>query len=177
MNSVTDIAVHAPCPDWRAALADCDALCRDAALAALAAAPLDGGNSIIEIGIRLTDDAELRELNKRYRHIDAPTNVLSFPMFEGPPGADLAAPPDGMPLALGDVVLAFETIRGEAASQGKSLADHLGHLVVHGVLHLRGYDHVDDSQAAAMEQLEAIVLAGLGVTNPYEAIVERRSAS
>jgi probable rRNA maturation factor len=177
VNAGPHIAVEAPCPGWRAALADCNALCREAALAALAAAPLEGGNSGIEIGIRLTDDGELRDLNRRYRSIDAPTNVLSFPMFECTPGADLAAPPDGPPLALGDVVLAFETVRGEAASQGKTLADHLGHLVVHGVLHLLGYDHLDDIQAAAMEHLEAVILAGLGVDDPYEANSERQAAS
>ena len=183
MNTRPDIAVQAPCHDWAAALTDCDALCRNAALAALAAAPLDGGDSSIEIGIRLTDDGELRDLNRRYRSIDAPTNVLSFPMFDYAPGidgssaADAAAPPDGPPLALGDVVLAFQTIRNEAQSQGKTLADHLAHLVVHGVLHLRGYDHTDDVSAATMEHLETVVLAGLGVANPHEAPTTQRAAS
>ena len=174
MNALPDIAVDAPCPEWRAALPDCDALCRDAALAALAAAPVDDSGAVIEIGIRLTDDGEARRLNQRYRGVDAPTNVLSFPMTDCAPGARLTPPPSGPPLALGDVVLAFQTIRGEAEAQGKTLADHPGHLVVHGVLHLVGYDHLDDDQAAVMEHIETVVLAELGVANPYEADTARR---
>ncbi len=174
MNAPPHIAVDAPCPEWRAALADCDALCRDAALAALAAAPLNAGGNTIEIGIRLTDDAESRALNHRYRGVDAPTNVLSFPMTDCASGAP--PPPRGLPLALGDVVLAFETVRGEARAQGKTLADHLGHLVVHGVFHLLGHDHRDDAEALAMEQLETAVLAGLGVADPYAADSMRADA-
>ena len=173
MNGHPHIAVDAPCPEWRAALADCDALCRDAALAALAAAPLNAGENAIEIGIRLTDDAEARDLNRRYRGVDAPTNVLSFPLTDCAPGTEFAPPPCGPPLALGDVVLAFQTIRDEAEAQGKTLADHVGHLVVHGVLHLVGYDHQDDDQAAVMEHIETVVLAELGVANPYEADTAR----
>ncbi len=176
MNALADIVVDAPCPEWRASLPDCDALCRNAALAALAAAPVDGGDNLIEIGIRLTDDAEARDLNRRYRDLDAPTNVLSFPITDCAPGARLTPPPGGPPLALGDVVLAFQTIRGEAEAQGKTLADHLGHLVVHGVLHLVGYDHLDEAQATTMELLETVVLAGLGVADPYAADIARRRA-
>ncbi|MCH7554789.1 MAG: rRNA maturation RNase YbeY [Proteobacteria bacterium] len=176
--AVPQIVVDAPCPAWRAALADCDALCRDAALAALAAAPVaavvEGSGAVIEIGIRLTDDAEARGLNQRYRGIDAPTNVLSFPITDCAPGVAPPPPPRGPPLALGDVVLAFQTIRDEAEAQGKTLADHVGHLVVHGVLHLVGYDHLDDDQAAVMEHIETVVLAELGVANPYEADTARR---
>ena len=170
MTPSAEIAVDAPCREWREALADCDALCRNAALAALAAAPPDGSGAVIEIGIRLTDGAEARRLNHRYRGVDAPTNVLSFPMTDGAP------PPPGPPLALGDVVLAFQTIHGEAEAQGKTLADHLGHLVVHGVLHLVGYDHLDDAEAAVMERLETAILAGLGVADPYQAPTARRCA-
>ncbi len=157
------IDVDTPCPEWRDALPDCDILCRRAALAALMAAPMNGNRADTEIGIRLTDDGESRTLNQRYRDIDAPTNVLSFPTADGAH----AAPPPGMPQALGDVVLAFETLRSEAEAQGKTLADHLGHLVVHGVLHLLGYDHQGEAQAVAMEHLEIAVLAGLGVADPY----------
>lgn len=178
--AVPHIVVDAPCPAWRAALADCDALCRDAALAALAAGPVkavvDGSGAVIEIGIRLTDDAEAQGLNQRYRGIDAPTNVLSFPITDCAPGVAPAPPPGGLPLALGDVVLAFQTIRDEAEAQGKTLADHVGHLVVHGVLHLVGYDHGDEAQATAMEQIETAVLAGLGVADPYVADSTRRRA-
>lgn len=176
MNTRPHIIVETPCREWRAGLGDCDALCRGAALAALAAAPMEGLEAVIEIGIRLTDDAEARALNQRYRGVDAPTNVLSFLMTDCAPGARPPLPP-GLPLALGDVVLAFETVRGEAGAQGKTLADHLGHLVVHGVLHLLGHDHRDDAGARAMELLETAVLAGLGVADPYAADSVRADAS
>jgi probable rRNA maturation factor len=126
-----------------------------------------GGGAItliapLVIGVRLTDDDEQRRLNRAYRGKDAPTNVLAFPL------ADLADPlPPGSPLLLGDVVLAFETVRREAEAQGKPLADHLRHLVVHGVLHLLGFDHDSELDAAAMEAREVEILAALGVPDPY----------
>ena len=99
----------------------------------------------------------MRELNARFRAKDGPTNVLSFPAAANPHGH------------LGDVALAFGVCAREAAEQGKSLADHTQHLVAHGVLHLLGYDHMSDDEAEAMEGLERVVLAGLGVADPYEA--------
>ncbi len=177
MNTRPQITVEAPCREWRSGLGECDALCREAALAALAAAPMEGLEAVVEIGIRLTDDTEARALNHRYRGVDAPTNVLSFPITDCAPGAPPPPPPPGLPLALGDVVLAFETVRGEAGDRGKTLADHLGHLVVHGVLHLLGHDHRDDAGARAMEHLETAVLAGLGVADPYAADSGRADAS
>ena len=101
----------------------------------------------------LTDDAEVRQLNARWRGKDKPTNVLSFPA--------------GDPVLIGDVVLAFQTVKREAAEQGKHFGDHLSHLVVHGALHLIGYDHVKARDAEAMEALERRVLAGLGIADPY----------
>jgi len=173
VNVRPDITVEAPCPGWRDALADCDGLCRDAALAAVAAGHPEDCPADIEIGIRLTDDAEMRSLNARYRGLDEATNVLAFPMTF----CALGAPrPPGPPLALGDVVLAFETVRGETAAQGKSLADHLSHLVVHGTLHLLGYDHHDEAEALTMEDLETGILAGLGVADPYQADHKQRRA-
>ena len=109
----------------------------------------------------LSDDAEQRGLNRTYRGKDCSTNVLAFPQT-----APAAADP-GTPLLLGDVVLAFETVRREAAAQGKPFADHLCHLVVHGVLHLLGFDHEAAAEAAAMEAREVTILAGLGVRDPY----------
>lgn len=110
------------------------------------------------VGVILTDDAELRRLNRDYRGKDASTNVLSFPMGDAAPGG---------PVMLGDVVLAFETVAREAGEQQKALPDHLRHLVVHGVLHLLGFDHETDAEAEVMERREREILAGLGVPDPY----------
>lgn len=107
-----------------------------------------------ELSVVLSDDAQVRTLNRDYRGKDRPTNVLSFPM---PAGSGL----------MGDVIFARETLTREADAQGKSFADHFAHLLVHGVLHLQGFDHRDDAEAEAMEAIETRVLAGLGIANPY----------
>lgn len=111
-----------------------------------------------EVSIVLTDDAEQRQLNREWRGKDAPTNVLSFPQIEP------FAPVVGI---LGDIILARQTLEREAADLGKSFSDHFTHLVVHGFLHILGYDHVEDDQAKAMEALETRILASLGVDDPY----------
>lgn len=111
------------------------------------------------VAILLTDDAAVQKLNARFRGKDQPTNVLSFP------AADMPMP--GLPPAWGDIVLAHGTCAREAAEQGKSLSDHLSHLVVHGILHLRGHDHEDDAEADTMEGLERHILADLGIADPY----------
>ncbi len=152
---------------WCEALDEPVALCRRAAKAALDAAGFGPLAPRVELDVRLADDAELRRLNGRYRGRDAPTNVLSFAASDAAPGRLPALPADGAPLALGDVVLALETVLEEAGAQGKTVADHVGHLVVHGVLHLVGYDHEDDAEARVMEWLETAVLAGLGIADPY----------
>jgi len=103
----------------------------------------------------LTDDAAVHDLNARFRDRNQPTNVLSFP------AAESAAP------HLGDLVLAFGVCAAEAGAQGKTLADHLTHLTVHGVLHLLGRDHVDEAEAESMEAEERTLLASLGVADPY----------
>ena len=105
--------------------------------------------------VLLTDDAVVRDLNTRFRGKDMPTNVLSFPALENTEGH------------LGDLALAFGACSREATEQGKPLANHLRHLVIHGVLHLLGYDHVEDDQAEWMEAVERDLLAGLGVADPY----------
>jgi probable rRNA maturation factor len=152
-----DVAV--PCAAWRRVPA-IERLCRDTARAALAGVAADRGET--ELSLVLTDDAAIRALNRDWRGQDRPTNVLSFPS-----GATRPAPE--APLLLGDVVLAFETVAREAAAQGKPLADHVRHLIVHGVLHLLGYDHEIEAEAEHMEAAEKRILAGLGVPDPYRA--------
>ena len=161
------VDVEIACADWRQAVPDPAKPCREAACAALAAAGLGGRNLAIEVGVRLTDDAEQRALNSRHRGIDRPTNVLSFPAADCVAGELPESAAHGAPVLLGDVVVAWETVRGEAASHGLDVRDHLRHLVVHGVLHLAGFDHEIEADAEAMERLEASALAGLGVANPY----------
>ena len=111
-----------------------------------------------EVSIVLTDDAEQRELNRQWRGIDKSTNVLSFPQI-APFG-----PVSGL---VGDIILARETLEREAAEMGVSFDDHFTHLLVHGFLHLLGYDHIQDDEALVMEGLETKILATLGVADPY----------
>lgn len=129
----------------------------------------NGGLSGIqaEIGIRLTDNDEMTMLNAKWRGRDRPTNVLSFPCFEDRGGA--VPPEEGAFVPLGDVVLARQIIEQEAEAADLPPADHLKHLVAHGVLHLLGYDHETDEQADIMEALEVRVLEDLGVSPPYAA--------
>ena len=134
---------------WTEALPDAAALARGAALAA---GGLGGGGSI---AILLTDDEAVRQLSARFRARDVATNVLSFPA---------AANVEGH---LGDIALAFGVCAREAAEQDKALADHLRHLVIHGVLHLLGYDHQAEDPARRMEAIERDLLAALGVADPY----------
>ncbi len=160
-----DIEVTLHGGQWLGACAGAEAQVATAARLALArggdGTALAGGARVI-VDITLTDDPELRVLNRTYRGKDVPTNVLAFP------AADPAeSPPPGMPLLLGDVVLAFTTIRREAEAQDKPFADHLRHLVVHGVLHLLGYDHQTSTDAAVMEAREIAIMAELGVPDPY----------
>lgn len=111
-----------------------------------------------EVLIRVVDEAESQSLNARYRGKDAPTNVLSFP-FEAPPGVELDH--------LGDLVICAPVVVREAQAQNKPVRHHWAHMVVHGVLHLRGYDHIDPQQGAEMEALEKLILQGLGIPDPY----------
>lgn len=157
------VAIAMPCREWLSAVPAVRRVCRRAAVAALAAAETSLAES--ELSMMLTDDATIADLNRRYRGRDAPTDVLSFSNPDLKPGTPPSA--GAAPALLGDVVVAFETASADAAEDGKSLSDHLAHLVVHGVLHLLGYDHEDDGDARSMEALEVAVLAGLGIENPY----------
>jgi len=118
------------------------------------------------LSIKLAEDAEVRALNRDYRHKDKPTNVLSFPMVQPDLLSSLSNSDDGEVL-LGDIILAHETCAREAAEKGISIADHAQHLIVHGTLHILGYDHGNDDEARVMENLEIKALASMGLPNPY----------
>ena len=144
-------------PAWTQALPDAEALVRVAAMATLKALHPGSAKDERSVTVLLTDDETVRDLNARFRQQDKPTNVLSFPAPANPQRF------------LGDVALAYGVCAREAVEQAKPLADHLRHLVAHGVLHLLGYDHISDDEALAMEGLERAILAGLGIADPYEA--------
>lgn len=136
---------------WTDALGDVDALAAACRGAALDVEPrLAGGAALL-----LADDATLEDLNRRFRGLDKPTNVLSFPAGAGDPDF------------LGDIAIAFETCQTESADMRLAFRDHAAHLIVHGLLHLVGHDHETDEEAERMERLETIILARLGVADPY----------
>lgn len=124
-------------------------------------AELSTDEARFEASILFAGDEAVRALNAQWRGKDNATNVLSFP-------ADDMPVPDGEPRPLGDIVLASGVVAHEAAEQGKPLRDHVAHLIIHGVLHLLGYDHEDDAEATDMEGLETRILKGLGISDPYE---------
>ena len=160
-----DIDVLTPNEMWAQRCADPEAVCRRAARAGFEMALADGielSGGRVEVSVVLSDDDRVHELNRDYRGIDRATNVLSFATLEG----ERRAPTDA-PMLLGDIIVAFETVDGEAKQESKTLEAHLAHMVVHGMLHLMGYDHETDSDADEMESLEIRALEGLGVADPY----------
>lgn len=148
-----DILVTAAC--WQAE-PDAETLVQRA----IEAAAREASAEAAEVAIVLTDDSGIRSLNRDWRGIDKPTNVLSFPAAQSP------ARGDGHRM-LGDIAIAYEITRREAESENKPFAHHLSHLAVHGFLHLVGYDHENDADAETMESLERTILARLGVPDPY----------
>jgi len=146
-----------------ATVADVETRCREAVIAALDRAACAVP---VEVSVVLADDALVRTLNRDYRGRDTATNVLSFPLVDAA-AIDMASGSAPVPVLLGDIVLAYETVEREAVAQGKPFADHLRHLVVHGTLHLLGFDHEDDAEATAMERLESEILATFGIADPY----------
>jgi probable rRNA maturation factor len=161
------IALTIGIPAWGRHLADPERTCREALAATLAHVPDARRLTRAEVSVLLSDDVTVRRLNADYRGRDRPTNVLSFPMFEDPLARNPAAASAGT-VPLGDIVLAFETVRDEAAAAAKPLAHHVSHLLIHGCLHLLGYDHQEPGGAARMEGLERDVLAQLGIPDPYD---------
>jgi probable rRNA maturation factor len=163
---MNQIDIDYRCPRWRTLAAGIAGAVEAAARTAIAgqnmgAAIADEGGEegeAYEISIVLADDAFVRELNRNWRNIDKPTNVLSFPAEDGDAqGARL----------LGDVVLAYETIAREALASGTPMLDHVMHLIIHGTLHLLGFDHENEQEAGEMEALETRLLARLGIADPY----------
>jgi len=163
-----EIDILAEDPAWDAA--GLEALAAQAIAATLAA--LDLPTDRFAVSLLGCDDARIADLNAEFRGKPAPTNVLSWPAEAAAPRNDgmpaLPAPPrDGPPHELGDIAIAHGICTREAAAQGKPFADHVRHLLVHGTLHLLGFDHITDEDARAMESLETRVLATLGVSDPY----------
>jgi probable rRNA maturation factor len=159
MTPALHIHVSLDDPRWRAAGVS-PALVRRAVKAALAR---QAAGLRAELSVALADDARVRVLNRDWRRIDKPTNVLAFPAGD----VSAAGTAGGPPRPLGDVILAYETVAAEARAQGKAVTAHASHLIVHGVLHLLGFDHDTDATATDMEAVEVAVLARLGVADPY----------
>jgi probable rRNA maturation factor len=160
-----DLSLEAD-PDWDSS--NWAHLARSAAMSAIAESAfpqLGTGPRTVELGVRLTNDEEVRALNATWRGKDKATNVLSFPMAEADELDDDAA--DGPELMLGDIVLARGVCASEAAEKAISIEAHASHLIVHGTLHLLGYDHHDDEAAADMEAREIRALARIGIADPY----------
>ncbi|MBI5129899.1 MAG: rRNA maturation RNase YbeY [Rhodopseudomonas palustris] len=153
----TEIVIAADC--WQSEVSAEATVLRAIEAAATMIGAETGG---AELAVMLTDDDGIRELNASYRGFDKPTNVLSFPASQ-PDYQDV----DGAPKMLGDIAIAYQTVRREADDEGKPFDHHLSHLAVHGFLHLVGYDHETDAEAETMEGAERRILAGLGIPDPY----------
>lgn len=154
--------------EWSDAI-DWDALATQAVTAAVTQTPhgfLAAAPFAVEVSVKLAGNEEVRALNAAYRHKDRPTNVLSFPMVQPDLIESLTNSDDGEVL-LGDIVLAQGVCEAEADERGITLEAHATHLIVHGTLHLLGYDHQGTDEAEAMEALERTALAGLGIADPY----------
>ena len=163
IETPVDVGVDWPKADNWHELAEQAVAC---ALEATPYAELAGLEASVEISVRLTSDDEVQALNRQYRGKDKATNVLSFPMVQPDLLPGLANSDDGE-ILLGDIVLAHGVCVAEAEERGVSVEAHATHLIVHGTLHLLGYDHMDDGEAEAMEAMECAIMAGLGLHDPY----------
>ena len=163
MPEPLDIDVSFTSRSWLKSMPDVEDKCFRAARAAFAkAASEDLGEA--EVSIVLADDDHVRQLNRDYRGQDKSTNVLSFANVED---LNAVGPSGPEPVMLGDVIIAYGVAASEAQAEDKSLSDHLSHLVIHGMLHLLGHDHLEDAEAERMETLERLILGGLGIGDPY----------
>ena len=175
MRPEPDITVLEECAAWHRNIPQAARVCQRAARAAWFTAGGQDRNAAgaqhaaNEVVIVLADDDRVRRLNSRYRGMGSPTNVLSFRYADS--AETIPASELGEPQPLGDIVVAFETAQNEAASEGRSLADHLSRLVVHGMLHLLGFDHVCEEEAEEMEHLERSALTEAGVVDPEAPLV------
>lgn len=160
---------------WSKSLSDVETLintCLEAMMDSVPETKVFGKFSTLEISVLLTGNEAIQTLNRDYRGKDKPTNVLSFPSLGDEEikayFQDGATLPD-YPVSLGDIIFSLQTLEGEARAQNKDLADHFCHLFIHGLLHLLGYDHVQDRDAEHMEALEKAILGKLAIDDPYEA--------
>ena len=162
----TAVSIETPWPETT----DWEALALRAATAAMERTPhgeMLTAAALVEISVRLTTDEEVQTLNAQYRQKDKPTNVLSFPMVQADLLDTIDQNSDDGEVLLGDIVLAHGVCVREAAEKNISVEDHATHLIVHGTLHLLGYDHMEDHEAEAMERIETDALASLGLEDPY----------
>lgn len=164
-NSI-ELFVDVASDDWKDAPA-MEALIRECVACVFATFP--DVDAPLELSVRLTDDGDIAQLNRAFRKQDKPTNVLSFPSFERDELQSVfaAALASGPPVILGDIIITQGVTAREASEQGKTFPDHMAHLVVHGLLHLLGFDHIEDEDAREMESREQTILASLGIADPY----------
>ena len=171
-----EIAVSRQDAAWGEHLKDLDSLAEQTLRAAwrhlAAARPGDAPSRPTEVSLVFADDDTVAELNRDYRGRQGPTNVLSFPNMD-----DDLVPGGAQPRLLGDVILARQTVQREAVEQDKTLQAHTAHLLIHGFLHLLGYDHQDEAEASEMEALEVAILADLGLADPYASTTARAQPS
>lgn len=158
------------CPLWHDEFSDITMITNTICEHIIACTPLPDAFPIYEISVLLTDDAEIQQLNCEYRDKDKATNVLSFPLFDHDMRLDQLPGGDAFEggITVGDVVISFDTIKKEAGEQNKLLKDHYAHMLIHGILHLFGYDHIEAEDADQMESLEVEILKSLSISNPYD---------
>jgi probable rRNA maturation factor len=164
--TATEINIDINCDNdrWHEVIPDIDLMIERTCKSVINATGIQKFAKVIEVSVMLADDNFVQDLNKEYRGKDNPTNVLSFPSEEFTAGDYEQADEFVM---LGDIAIALETIEREAIEQDKDIKDHLTHMVVHGTLHLLGYDHIEDEEAEDMEGLEVKILEDMEIENPY----------